>query len=228
MKTSPTPLLKQKQRPRLQNIHAPSLVIRRPRTALENKTMYFLRHRIYTQEGFIVPDGSDPIGLDRDRYDKRSAYWAAFDGNQMVGTIRAIPYIANEPFALEEFFEIEWPEGVRPQDCVEGSRAAVLPEYRTGTIFQALLVAEYQWMVAQGFRHWLGIVQKPLAIYLRRCGLNVNSFPGKLREKDQIPPAYHRYFLSPTPPQLIILNVEQIKPAIQDLHLRLLEEVRFE
>ena len=210
-------------RPKKQLQH---IIIRQPLTKEEYYQMYALRYNVYTASGITVaPSMYGGVKIDRDNYDPLSDHWVAFMGDQMIGTLRAISFSPKHPFLTERLFKVKWPRGVRPEDCVEASRAAVLPAYRTkGVVFQALLVAQYFWLRQKGIKWWIASLKEELRSHLREhCGLELQELSGKKQPHCDL---YPDYMLNKGV-GAIILEVEKAEPLFLSLKKHLPEGVDF-
>lgn len=201
------------------------IIIRHPQTESEYEAMFRLRYEVYTHEGFNIPGENNPTTLDRDHYDARSVHWIALRERRIIGTMRIIPYSSTEPFIIEEFFNIEWPPGVKPQDCVEGSRAVIPLSHRTGNALLGLLIAVYDWLTEQQIPYFIAIMKTSLRSTFERGGV---SFQPLGREpKANCPLPRHYLFGNDDPAAPVLVHVPTTRQLFTAFKQRLGKKVTF-
>ena len=137
----------------------------------DRQALFRLRYRTVVEMGWARPEEL-PDGMERNEDDERSVHICAWDGEELVGTSRAVLPRAGRPLPLESEFEF----ALDSEEVVEVGRLVIVPRLR-GDARHVLMVALFaqSWleMTARGFTDLVSAAPRRLLDICRSLGFTV-------------------------------------------------------
>ena len=163
------------------------------RTPEEMIQAYQIRHRVIVEELHWLPERPENGSLEFDLYDTAATHFGVFEGDQIVGYIRAIPGNDLSDFLLGRDFSslIDGAHGeindhihAHQHRSIEISRLVVAPDHRHSPEVPRLLyrlLTEWSWR--RNYEHWyMVITQKIYQLFELQAFVLERLASGKVNE----------------------------------------------
>ncbi|MEO0131248.1 MAG: GNAT family N-acyltransferase [candidate division WOR-3 bacterium] len=163
----------------LLKIYFPNVVFRIINKPEEIEKMYNLIWQVYgIEKKYIDPNLFSPQIL-KDEYDENAIKIGAFNGNNLLGTLRII-LPSHRGFYVEKDFNVNLSE-FSSREIAELSRLVVLKKYRNELISFGLLKKALEISKRKKIKYWIVVVSEKLKNYFSKS-FGVKFYPLKISE----------------------------------------------
>ena len=151
-------------------------VVRKQRGLEPRDVAFRLRHRVYSELGFIDPD-SFPDGLFIDEFDRSAEHIEVYDRRGgLVGSARVVLPSDNGGLPTERMFDFT-PPPLDRRTLGDFGRVAIESSHRGGPVSEQIVRAAVGTMIEEGLTHVYAFCPMGLARYYSRLGCELKQLP---------------------------------------------------